>query len=72
MIKKAIIGDKFNELLVYVTQQEKKALKRMREFDMQVKVIQDFERQNLLTTEEGEVKKGEEHKYLQMVNAKIE
>jgi hypothetical protein len=44
----------------------------MREFDMQVKVIQDFERQNLMSTEEGEVKKGEEHKYLQMVNAKIE
>jgi hypothetical protein len=29
-IKKAIIGDKFNELLVYVTAQEKEALTQMR------------------------------------------
>lgn len=43
-IKKAVIADKFNDLLVYVTPQEKEALRQMRDFDMQVAVIKDFER----------------------------
>jgi hypothetical protein len=43
-IKKAIISDKFNDLLVYVTPAEKEALASMRRFDLQVKVVQDYER----------------------------
>ena len=33
------MGDKFNELLIYVTAQEKEALTKMRQFDLQVKVV---------------------------------
>jgi hypothetical protein len=43
-IKKAIIADKFDDLLVYVSPEEKEALNKMRQFDLQVKVIKDFER----------------------------
>jgi len=32
-------------LLVYVSPEEKEALNKMRQFDLQVKVIKDFERQ---------------------------
>ena len=51
-IKKAIISDKFDDLLVYVTPQEKVALKQMRKFDLQIKVITDFERQELFVRTE--------------------
>ncbi|CDW81066.1 UNKNOWN [Stylonychia lemnae] len=72
LIKKTIIGDKFNENCVYyVSNEEKEAILSMRKFDMQVKVIQDYERQVLLTKED-DVKKGEEHVYLQKVNEKIQ
>ena len=70
-IKKAIISDKFNDNLIYVTPQEKEALKQMRSFDTQIKVIQDYERQMLLVKEDENVKKGEEHLYLKQVNAAI-
>lgn len=40
---------------------------------MQVKVIQDYERQMLIAkNEEQKIKKGEEHLYLGQVNAKIQ
>ena len=70
-IKKAIISDKFNDLLVYVTPAEKEALASMRRFDLQVKVVQDYERQCLLIRE-GEEAKTEEMLYLKMIGAKVE
>jgi hypothetical protein len=42
----------------------------MREFDMQVRVIQDYERQMLLLKEDA-TKKGEDHVYLKKVNEQI-
>eukprot|EP00347_Sterkiella_histriomuscorum_P009187 403342191 len=72
LIKKSIIGDKFNEnAIYYVSQEEKQAILKMRQFDMQVRLIQDYERQMLMIKEET-VKKGEEHIYLQQVNVKIQ
>jgi hypothetical protein len=70
-IKKAIISDKFNDLLVYLTPAEKEALASMRRFDLQVKVVQDYERQCLLIRE-GEEAKTEEMLYLKMIGAKVE
>lgn len=46
----------------------------MREFDLQMKVVQDFERQALLIKEEEEVskKQGDEQMYLKLIHGKIE
>jgi hypothetical protein len=71
-IKKAIISDKVNDLLVYVTPAEKEALASMRRFDLQVKVIGDYERQCLMTREPKEAKGMDERQYIELIGAKVQ
>ena len=54
-----------------MTPAEKEALASMRRFDLQVKVMQDYERQCLLVRE-GEEAKTEEIQYLKIIGAKVE
>jgi hypothetical protein len=44
----------------------------MRRFDLQIKVVQDYERQCLMTRDPEEGKGLDERQYVELVNAKVE
>jgi len=73
-VKRSILSEK-NDILVYVSSVEMEALRQMREFDLQVKVITDFERQELAQkgdeTNHSE-NSSQDREYLKAVNQRMQ